>query len=187
MVKRQAVVGIDDIVANMDALKTLREPISRAMGAAMGQAVRDEAKVRAPVLKPGNEGVDNQRAGQLRDALYVAFDGRRSILSTGHYVYGVSWNSRKAPHGHLAEFGHWMPYEAVRTESGKWVTPLVGKGRVGGKTRGVGVPLPNGGFFVSAQPFLGPAFDAKMPRLAGIAAEAGALKFQQLSPSTKES
>lgn len=180
MAKRQAVIGIDEVLKGLDKLSTLREPISRAMGVAMGQEVRDEAKLRAPVLQPGNEGVDNQRAGQLRDAIYLAFDGRRSILNAGHYVYGVSWNARKAPHGHLAEFGHWMPYAWAQDAGGRFYTPLQGKQKVGGRSRGVGYPQPNGGFYVDAQPFIGPAFDMKLPRLNGIAAAAAAAKFQEL-------
>jgi len=156
-------------------------------GVAMGQEVRDEAKVLAPVLKPGNEGTDNQRAGQLRDAMYLAFDGRRSILNEGHYVYTVSWNARKAPHGHLAEFGHWMPYLAMQGDSGKWFTPLTGSSRQSGRARGVGIPRPDGGFYVSAQPFLGPAFDMKLPKLNSVAAAAGAAKFAEIySPSTSK-
>jgi hypothetical protein len=177
---RNAVVGLDEVFAGLDKLSALREPIGRAMAVAMGQEVRDEAKVRAPILKPGNEGVDNQRAGQLRDALYLAFDGRRSILNEGHYVYSVSWNARKAPHGHLAEFGHWMPYVWAQDAGGRFYTPLEGTQTVGGRKRGVGIPQPNGGFFVDAQPFLGPAFDMKLPRLHGIAAVAGAVKFSEI-------
>lgn len=178
--KRQAVIGLDEVFAGLDKLSSLREPVARAMGVAMGQEVRDEAKVRAPVLQPGNEGVDNQRAGQLRESIYLAFDGRRSILNQGHYVYAVSWNSRKAPHGHLAEFGHWMSYISMRNDAGKWFTPLAGKQSKGGRTRGVGFPRPDGGFYVSAQPFLGPSFDAKLSKLNGIAAAAGAAKFAEL-------
>lgn len=176
---RTAVSGIDQILAGLDGLLEMRIPVARAMGVAMGQSVRDEAIVRAPVLKPGNEGYDNQRAGQLKDAMYLAFDGRRSILSGGiHMVYTVSWNARKAPHGHLLEFGHWSPYEA-HTLDGKWFTPVTGKHRVGGRARNTGIPRKGGGIEVSAEPFLGPAFDMKLPRLMAIAGEAGAQAFAE--------
>ena len=178
--KRQVVIGIEEVFAGLDKLSRLREPVARAMAVAMGQEVRDEAKIRAPVLKPGNEGFDNQRAGQLREAIYLAYDGRRSILNAGHYVYSVSWNSRKAPHGHLAEFGHWMAYTAIQSDNGKWFTPIQGSERTGGRSRGVGFPRPDGGFYVQAQPFLGPAFDMKLPRLNAIAAAAATAKFQEV-------
>lgn len=177
---KQAVTGLADIAAGLDKLLDIREPVGRAMAAAMGKEVRDEAIVRAPVLAPGNEGYDNQRAGQLKEAIYLAFDGRRSILNSGHIVYGVSWNRRKAPHGHFAEFGHFMPYEALQTLEGKWFTPVVGSQRVDGRKRAVGNMHPKGdGFFVDAQPFLGPAFDAKLPSLSRVAQTAGALAFTE--------
>lgn len=182
---QQAVFGLDEILSGLDGLLTIREPVSRAMGVAMGQSVRDEAIVRAPVLQAGNEGYDNQRANQLKEAIYLAYDGRRSILNAGHLVYGVSWNAKKAPHGHLQEFGHFMPYEAhVNLKSHKWYTPLVGTRRVDGRKRNTGVPLKHiaqpSGFFVEAHPFLGPAFDAKLPKLHEIAAAAGAVAFSEL-------
>jgi hypothetical protein len=176
----QAVTGIEDIFKGLEAFSTLREPIARAMGVAMGQTVRDEAIVRAPELKPGDEGYDNQRRGQLKEALYLAFDGRRSILNAGHLVYQVSWNAKKAPHGHLVEFGHWMAYKWARGEEGKFYTPLQGTHKVDGRKRGKGYPIDGGGFYVNTHPFLGPAFDAKLPRLGDIATEAGKAAFSKV-------
>lgn len=176
----QAFAGTDEIFAGLDKLSSLRDPIARAMAVAMGKTVRDEAIARAPVLKPDEVGYDNQRAGQLKDAIYLAFDGRRSILNAGHYVYQVSWNAKKAPHGHLAEFGHWMAYKWARGEEGKFYTPLQGSHKVDGHTRGKGYPIDGGGFYVENHPFLGPAFDSKLPRLQGIAADAGAAVFSEV-------
>lgn len=180
---RTAVTGIDEILAGLDKFSTLREPISRAMGVAMGKTVRDEAIKRAPELQPGQEGYDNQRRGQLKEAIYLAFDGRRSILNEGHFIYTVSWNARKAPHGHLVEFGHWMAYKWDRGEDGRFYTPIQGTQKVGGRTRGVGIPLDGkytGGFYVDTHPFLGPAFDAKLPRLNAIAMAAGSACFSDV-------
>lgn len=175
-VRRAAVSGIDDILKGLDSLVDIANPVMRAMGAAMGNDVRDEAIERAPVLQPGNEGFDNQRRNQLKEAIYNAYDGRRSILGQ-HVVYGVSWNRRKAPHGHLLEFGHRMPYEPAFV-NGKWFTPIIGSHRVDGHKRNKGRELP-GGFFVEARPFLGPAFDAKLHQLTAVAAAAGALAFSK--------
>ncbi len=180
MANRDAVTGIDDIVKGLGQLLEIREPLARAMGVAMGQVVRDEAVVRAPELKPGDEGYDNQRRGQLKEAIYLAFDGRRSVLNAGHYVYQVSWNAKKAPHGHLVEFGHWMAYKWARGEEGKFYTPLQGSHKVDGRKRGKGYPIDGGGFYVNTHPFLGPAFDAKLPKLNGIAADAAATLFPEV-------
>lgn len=169
MVSRRATVDMSGAIKGLDKLFEGKEAIARAMGVAMGQEVRDEAKVRAPVLKPENVGLDNQQPYILRDAIYVAYDKRRRVLAPDAYRYTVSWNSKKAPHGHLAEFGHMMPYQYARTADGRYFTP---------------VPLvPNdraGGFFVSAQPFLGPAFDAKVATLNRVAAAAGAEKLKEI-------
>lgn len=177
MANRSAVVDLSDVLAGLDRLAEAKESIARSMGVAMGQEVRDEAKIRAPVLEPGNEGTDNQMPGVLRDAIYVAYDSRRSILNPNTYRYTVSWNSKKAPHGHLAEFGHWMPYEYAKTEDGLYYTPILNNT---GKGTQKGIPLGGNGFWVSAQPFLGPAFDAKLPRLRSIAIQAGESKFVEI-------
>ena len=179
---KQAVTGLDDIFKGLDGLLDAREPVARAMGVAMGQAVRDEAIERAPVLKPENKGTDNQRENQLKEAMYLAFDGRRSILNEGFLVYTVSWNAKRAPHGHLLEFGHALPYEYEKTPDGKFFTPLAGYGKVNGRKRGIGRPNPHEGFFVHAEPFLGPAFDTKLPSLNKIAIGAATLAFSEYKP-----
>ena len=32
--------------------------------------------------------------------------------------YSVSWTAKKAPHGHLLEFGHWQPYVVAKIPGG---------------------------------------------------------------------
>jgi len=87
----------------------LRESLARSMAVAGGQVLRDEAKLLAPV----EEGV-------YRDALYLAYKDSES--NDRQVVYSVSWNSKKAPHGHLLEFGHWQPYKVVKLPNGDWFT-----------------------------------------------------------------
>ena len=166
MANRRSTVDMSEVLKGFDKLIAAEEPIARAMGVGMGEAVRDEAKRRAPVLKPENVGTDNQQPFVLRNAIYMAFDKRARVLNKTQYKYGVSWNSKKAPHGHLAEFGHEMPYRYARTAGGLFYTPIP--------------TVPTGGYFVSAQPFLGPAFDAKFSSLNGLAVAAGAAKFREL-------
>lgn len=174
---KQTRVDMDEVFAGLKALGAAREPVARAMGVAMGQVVRDEAIMRAPVLKPGNVGTDGQTPGVLRDAMYVAYDKRRNVLNPGTYRYTVSWNAAKAPHGHLEEFGHWMPYEYARTFSGLYYTPLE---TVPKRGKAKGIPLMGQGFWVEAHPFLGPAFDAKLSSLLGVAQAAGAAKLTEV-------
>lgn len=168
---RSTTVDMSGALAGLDKMATAKESLARTMGAAMGAEVRDEAKVRAPVLESGNEGVDGQVPGTLRDAIYLAYDERRAQLSQETFRYTVSWNASRAPHGHLLEFGHWMPYLYAQTPEGLFYTPLP--------------PIPNpaagtDGFWVAAHPFLGPAFDARLPVLAQVATQAGRARFSEL-------
>lgn len=169
--QRSTRVDMTEALAGLDKMAGAKESLARTMGAAMGVAVRDEAITRAPVLQPGNEGADNQPEGLLRDSIYVAYDERRSQLTQESYRYTVSWNASRAPHGHLLEFGHWMPYLYNKTDDGLFYTPMP--------------PVPNpaigaDGFWVAAHPFLGPAFDTKTPVLMQIAVQAGRTRFTEL-------
>jgi hypothetical protein len=163
-VKRTS-VDISAVIGGLDKLAAVQESIARSMGAAMGIEVRDEAKVRVPV---GTDEGGSITPGLLQSAIYVAYDDQRRLLNPGAYRYTVSWNSKKAPHGHLIEFGHWMPYQYARTASGDYYTPKPL------------ISLEGNGFWVNARPFLGPAFDAKLPRLAAVAYEAGRIKFAEV-------
>ena len=175
---RRTTVDMSGVLAGLTKLAEAKEPIARAMGVAMGQEVRDEAQLRAPVLQPGEEGYDQQQPGVLRDAIYLAFDDRKHVLNPGAYTYTVSWNSRKAPHGHLKEFGFKQPYIVARgITTGLFYTPL--SGQKGAKSRNKGF-LRDTPLVVAPEPFLGPAFDAKQPRLMSIAIQAGSVKFAEV-------
>lgn len=175
---RHTRVDVSSLVEGFDKLSQAKEGIARAMGAAMGVEVRDEAKQRAPVLEPGGEGTDRQIPGTLKRAIYVAFDRRLQYIEPNSYRYTVSWNSKTAAHGHLVEFGFDMPYESRRTlANGLWFTPIPNPTEGGGRQKGI--PRDTGPLRIQAQPFLGPAFDAQLPRLMSVAREAGTKKFTE--------
>lgn len=108
----------------------LAESLVRSMAVAGGRVIRDEARVRAPV-----------ESGGLRDAIYVAYQDKRSTKETA--VYSVSWNKVKAPHGHLLEFGHWQTRVAYLSSDGKWYSGPAKQPK-----------------WIAAKPFLRPALDA---------------------------
>ncbi|HUX23223.1 MAG TPA: HK97 gp10 family phage protein [Burkholderiales bacterium] len=129
------------------ALTRLAGPVALSLASSMavagGQVLRDEAKLLAPEFDGSTAllaGANVDRPpipGLLRDAIYLAHSDTRShgALQT----YSVSWNSRKAPHGHLLEFGHWR------------INAIIG-----------GVPTKNrlaAPQWVAAHPFLRPALD----------------------------
>lgn len=175
---RRTSVDMSEVFTGLTKLGEMKEPIARAMGVAMGAQVRDEAKVRAPVLTPGAEGYDGQVPGTLRDAIYLAFDNRKYMLNRDVLTYTVSWNSFRAAHGHLMEFGFEQKYKVARgTSTGLWYTPM--SGRKGAKGRGVGFLREDGPLAVAPRPFLGPAFDTKLPILLSVAAQAGRTKFTE--------
>lgn len=179
MANRRTRVDMTEALAGLDRLASAREPIARAMGVGMGQPVRDEAKARAPELKPGNEGFDGQQPGTLRDNIYLAFDDRAYALNPAVFRYVVSWNSFRAAHGHFMEFGFEQPYIVMQGEVGDlWYTPLTGA--KGAKGRRVGIPRPGGPLRIAPQPFLGPAYDAKFNVLYSLAVAAGQAKFSEV-------
>lgn len=109
-----------------------RVSLARSMAVAGGEVIRDEAKLRA---SRGN-------SGKLAQAIYLAFRDARS--TDDHIEYSVTWNKRKAPHGHLPEFGYWQPFVVVKI-GGSFVTT----------DRRLTQPK-----WIPAIPFLRPAFEA---------------------------
>ena len=87
------------------------EAAARPAAQAMAQVMYDE--VNRNVAKLG------KKTGNLASAIYQAYS--RDASSEGVAVYHVSWNAKKAPHGHLVEFGHLQKYK-VYLKDGKWYT-----------------------------------------------------------------
>jgi len=109
----------DGVVARMDfsdwdrALNNLAGPVlqhlARSMGVAGGQVYRDNAMAFAP-----------EKSGLLRSAIYLAF--RPAYSDDTHVTYRISWNAKKAPHGHWMEFGHWQTNVLYQGSDGEWYT-----------------------------------------------------------------
>lgn len=98
--------GIEKALEKLE--NDVAQKVARSGALAGARVIRDEARERAPVYtpKPGERVNKRARPGQLKAAIYVAYSDRRS--SKQFKDYSVSWNSKKAPHGHLVEFGHWL-------------------------------------------------------------------------------
>lgn len=144
----------NEVLLGLDNLTEEAYSVARTMGAAAGAALRDAAKGFAPVQR-----------GKLRDSIYVAFSDESTQTSI---VYSVSWNRKKAPHGHLLEFGHWQPYVFARNEKGQVYTTTT---------------LRDSPVWVPAHPFLRPAFDSTKGSLMGVAVKAGRARFQGEEPN----
>lgn len=131
------------------------------LGDEIKEVVRPAAQAGAQVLydevKRGVARMGKQ-TGNLDRAIYQAYS--RDNSGQGRATYHVSWNARKAPHGHLVEYGHIQRFRVFMGKDGKWVTD---KAHL--------LPQPRQ---VAARPFVRPAmakFDA-----AAAAAESVILK-----------
>jgi hypothetical protein len=111
--------GVRIQVKNLEAINAALDfYVDRAQ-----EAVRPSAYAMAKVLyNETRNNVDRivgqslygEPRGVLKDSIYHVFSKDNSTTDNGgmRAVYHVSWNhaKNKAPHGHLVEFGHWMPY-----------------------------------------------------------------------------
>ena len=73
-------------------------------------------------------------------------------------MYSVTWNAKKAPHGHLIEFGHWRYNKVVNGYPKKSLKPGIKRGNGPQDHAGPGAleyPV-----WTPAHPFLRPALDS---------------------------
>jgi HK97 gp10 family phage protein len=104
---------------------------TRALQAAVNDLRDDVAQAERPAAQAGaqvlydevkrNVGALGQKTGNLARAIYQAYSKDQS--ANGQEVYHVSWNARKAPHGHLVEYGYTQRYQVIKDRrTGKWIT-----------------------------------------------------------------
>lgn len=119
---------------DFDALAAELEAPVRPAAQAMAQVLYDQVQL--------NVGRLRKKTGNLARSIYQAYSKDSSTPQRA--VYHVSWNARKAPHGHLVEFGHLQRYEvSFNRETGRFMTH-----------RDRPLPTPK---LVAARPFLRPA------------------------------
>lgn len=114
------------------------------------EAVRPAAQAAAQVLYDDvkrNVGKLKQHTGNLNNSIYQVYSKDNS--NEKRATYHIGWNHKKAPHGHLVEFGHLVRYEITFDPATKRFTTH--------KDR----PLPQPKL-VAARPFIRPAM-AKFP------------------------
>jgi hypothetical protein len=86
-------------------------------------AVRPSAQAGAQVMYDEvqrNVNALGKKTGNLAKSIYQVFsrDNSRPLRAEYH----VSWNYKKAPHGHLVEFGHLQRYVTYIDKRGQWKT-----------------------------------------------------------------
>jgi hypothetical protein len=132
-----------------------------------GVILRDEAKKNAPQGVAEEQAIRQYggsiRPGALKDAIYLAYRDAESTHNL--FKYSVTWNAKKAPHGHLVEFGHWQPYRIVFTKDRGWITLK---------------DHPKTPTWVAATPFLRPTFDTNLSRVKAAMIQRGRDEVQIL-------
>jgi Flp pilus assembly protein TadG len=95
------------------------------MGDAAEAAVRPAAQAAAQVLYDEvrrNVAAIPAKTGKLAQSIYQVYSQTNS--GAGHATYHVSWNVRKAPHGHLVELGHIQRYVTYVGRDGNFYTAV---------------------------------------------------------------
>lgn len=95
------------------------------MAGELDDAVRPAAQAAAQVLYDEvkrNVSKIGRKTGRLSDAIYQVYS--RDNSGPQRATYHVSWNTRKAPHGHLVEFGHIARYASYVGRDGQWYTAV---------------------------------------------------------------
>lgn len=88
-------------------------------------AARPAAQAAAQVLYEGvkrNVAQIGQKSGNLDRSIYQVYSEDHS--GPGSATYHISWNVRKAPHGHLLEFGYIQRYASYIGKDGNWYTAV---------------------------------------------------------------
>ena len=91
--------------AALDQLAKGAEVSTRPAAQAGAQVLYDEVLQRVPVAKKARKTKSGRtiEPGALKASIYQVFSQDNS--DPARSTYHVSWNRRKAPHGHLVEFG----------------------------------------------------------------------------------
>lgn len=167
--KTKVAIDLRPALAGLDALAgPIKTSMARRMGVAGGSLFRDEAKRRVPVGENGPYNINSrgsQSPGQLRDAIYLAFDKENSTDTLVRY--NVSWNNTKAWYGKLVEFGYHVRYR-VRFSLTNMVFYT-------DKTSPLSTPL-----WVPGKAFLGSTYTAKLPTVGNVMVATGKAELPKL-------
>lgn len=100
------------------------EQYLNALGDDALKAARPAAQAAAQVLYEGvlaNVARLGQHSGNLYSSIYQVYSKKNSRVRQGTATYHISWNAKKAPHGHLVESGYIQKYKRYMVD-GVWYT-----------------------------------------------------------------
>jgi hypothetical protein len=105
-------VDMASLDAMLDAMGDRAEVAARPAAQAASQVLYEEVKRNVSAIP--------HKSGRLDQAIYQVYS--QSSSGEGRATYHVSWNVRKAPHGHLVEFGHIARYVTYVGRDGNFYT-----------------------------------------------------------------
>lgn len=148
----------------LDRLGDKARELTRPAAQAGAQVLYEEVRMRAPVSAESREYKGRTYTpGKLKSSIYQVFSENKSDAARS--TYHISWNYKKARHGHLVEFGYWQRYKVIKTPAGWRVL----------KKNGKPVPLASPKY-IPGHPFLRPAYAARKT----AALQAAKTRFTQL-------
>ena len=134
--------------ADMNVFAYTADEAARPAAQAAAQVLYDEVKRNVSRIK--------RKTGNLDRGIYQAFS--RDNSAKGRSVYHVSWNAKKAPHGHLVEFGHLQRFEVTHDpKTGRFITH---------RDRRLAQPIQ-----IPAKPFIRPALSKAQAAIEAAKAE----------------
>jgi len=105
-------VDMAELNSVIDALANEVEDAARPSAQAGAQVLYDDVKRNVASL--------GRVTGNLDRGIYQVYSKDNS--GPGRATYHVSWNAKKAPHGHLVEYGHLQAFRVFVGKDGKWHT-----------------------------------------------------------------
>lgn len=150
---------------DLAALEALMEDLGDGADAAARPASQAAAQVLYDEVQRNISHIP-QKTGNLAKSIYQVFSRDNSAM--GIATYQIGWNTRKAPHGHLIEFGHVQRYVTYLGRDGKFYTAvrrgLKGKVKKPGKGKKVSQAVKDAYYIplatpkqIAAKPFVRPA------------------------------
>lgn len=124
---RRAPTGRNSVSLKVDmgAVNALVQGLKDDMHEAVRPAAQAAAQVFYEIVLQNVDTLTKAVKGNLRSSIYQAFSKSNSKAAGDGYTratYHVSWNAKKAPHGHLVEYGHIQKFKVYLGRDGKWYT-----------------------------------------------------------------
>lgn len=110
------------ISCDLSGLNALLDDLEGSVQSAIRPAAQAAAQVLYDNVLANVGRAVGQYTGRLENAIYQAYS--RSNSSDDRATYHISWNSRKAPHAHLVEFGYLKRYKSYVAKNGRWYTAV---------------------------------------------------------------